>query len=407
MPTKSRPLGSGRLSMGQIKVFGSVAESYYDESSGYQVTTSEGHSWPPSKAAKKQFANIGGNFATQKVQVIHKMATHRAATPPSPGSPPLYAFDGLLMPAAFHNMKFGTNTDTSFITLPSASDNNFMGVNAWSRFKPTSSSGSLGQAILELHDVKSLFTLPRLYQGVKFFKSLGSAYLQVEFGWKPFLNDIKEFAQNTLNADKRLRQLARDNGRIVRRRGNTGNAVNKTEITNSVNSNMFTYPGLPSPLLDGSPHTETVTRKIYDQWKFSGAFRYYIAMQRGNSLRESQQLTRIVYGLDLTPSTVYEVMPWSWMVDWFSNVGANIDNLNDSEDNLVALYAYIMNEKFIQTEVVCRGKTLGGPYQCSSTLINSMKSRSGASPFGFGLSPTGFTGKQTAILAALGATKIR
>lgn len=113
-----------------------------------------------------------------------------------------------------------------------------------------------------------------------------------------------------------------------------------------------------------------------------------------------------------TPSLVYELMPWSWLLDYFGNLGDIIDNMSygTAAENLVAKYAYVMSTyKFrvdYSTTFTLR-KTIGTnsaglrDFQCfySNEFVN--KWRVPANPFGFGTSWDLNPG-QLAILTALG-----
>jgi hypothetical protein len=39
---------------------------------------------------------------------------------------------------------------------------------------------------------------------------------------------------------------------------------------------------------------------------------------------------RLAYGLDISFSTLWEAMPWSWLVDWFTNVGDVLNNTRNT-----------------------------------------------------------------------------
>jgi hypothetical protein len=100
------------------------------------------------------------------------------------------------------------------------------------------------------------------------------------------------------------------------------------------------------------------------------------------------------------------------MVDWEGNIGDVLHNVSRfAMDGLVMRYGYIMQQK----EAVRTYTLVGGgirdesgqyPYRTlSMTLGATSKVRRAATPFGFGFDMTALTGRQSAIIGALGISK--
>jgi len=175
----------------------------------------------------------------------------------------------------------------------------------------------------------------------------------------------------------------------------------------------YTYPSF-GLILGGQ--TQLRTRTVETNKWFSASFKYWIppvstSKSPSEEHQARQQLTRISYGLDLSPSLIWELMPWSWLVDWGTNIGANLSNLSDNQDNLVAMYAYLMQSDVITDHYQVTGRYLQSPttraFSAESLLIHEIKQRNQASPFGFGITVPQFNLRQLAILAALGLSRIR
>jgi len=158
-------------------------------------------------------------------------------------------------------------------------------------------------------------------------------------------------------------------------------------------------------------YKQTVHTK--ETW-FSGAFTYHIpsiALYKQTGMLEAVGKAQHLLGLELTPETVWNLAPWSWAIDWFSNAGDVVSNLSDwATDGLVLKYGYIM-ERITHEETY----TLVGPSRLrfptgtsasSVTLKYESKRRLPATPFGFGLSWNSFSPRQLAITAALGITRV-
>lgn len=292
------------------------------------------------------------------------------------------------------------------LVLPSHTGDGAVG---WNRFKPGKPYVDLGQAIGELHQIP---TLPTYIARMGFFKNLGSNYLNVEFGWKPFLDDLHKLIRTQVKLYDHFAQLKRDNGKFVRRRG-TIEDFRSEEVTTEVEGG---YPTLTSvyyvnPSAPGQ-RTVTITR-TRRRW-FSAAFRYWIPDIDEPDGRA--RAFRKLLGLNPTPSLVWELTPWSWLADWSANIGDIMSNISgNAAENLVARYAYNMST-YTRTDhvrgsiTVVGARTLGGPLiqrpvTFQAQVERTVKLRTAANPFGFGLSFNDLSDRQMLILAALGVTR--
>jgi hypothetical protein len=104
-------------------------------------------------------------------------------------------------------------------------------------------------------------------------------------------------------------------------------------------------------------------------------------------------------GVDLTPEVLWNLSPWSWMLDWFGDFGdvmTNISNLG--HDGTVMQYGYLIERKNIQQTWTATFN--GQPLRTEVSYLT--KQRMPASPYGFGVKFEELSSKQLAILAALG-----
>lgn len=143
-------------------------------------------------------------------------------------------------------------------------------------------------------------------------------------------------------------------------------------------------------------------------------YQYYIPDT--SSWQWDARARAVLFGALPTPSVVWEVLPWSWMVDWFTNVGDVMSNASvNAVDNLVALYSYIMEHKTTTVEctAVSQWESKYNQYwaypggSCTSVGKSTVetKARCGGSPFGMGITFSGLSAGQGAILAALGLSR--
>jgi len=279
---------------------------------------------------------------------------------------------------------------------------------AWNKFKPLNPKVSTSQFVAELRELPKLFIKCRTT--LDFFRSLGDAYLNWEFGWKPFLKDLQAFFTEVLRFNERYEQLVRDNGKPVYRQGEVFRDIDT--VTNSVYRDIggdILTPGFETAayvewfgpggyrLLPQSQIRTTTTSQKY--W-FAGSFKYFL--QPFGSMRYQEEIARIVYGVDLTPRLLWELLPWSWLADWFTSVGDSIENLVEINlDSLVAEYAYTMGHyRVVQEDTWSNGITTA-----SFKETSEIKARVQATPFGFGIDSSSFTTRQNAILAALALSR--
>jgi len=114
-------------------------------------------------------------------------------------------------------------------------------------------------------------------------------------------------------------------------------------------------------------------------------------------------------GLDPSPEDLWELAPWSWAVDWFSNAGDVISNVNSFQiDGTVLAYGYMMEHTIISDTYTLTGVTdvNGDPVAIPTlTLVTETKVRQVANPYGFGVSWDGLSSFQASIIAALGISR--
>jgi len=240
-------------------------------------------------------------------------------------------------------------------------------------------------------------------------KALGSEFLNHQFGWMPFLNDVNSVSNSIIRADAIWAQYERDSGRGVRRSydfpvvesdsyADLGTIGPWTGISTS------RFADLNAPL-DGKVIRSDHTTKR--QW-FRGMFTYFLPKDREGLAYQVIQARKLL-GLTLTPDTIWSLSPWSWAVDWFTNTSEVLENWSNWAINgQVLLYGYMMEHSIVERTYTYVGHTR---YQRADvrppaiTLVSEAKVRRVATPYGFGITWNGFSAIQAAIVAALGLSK--
>jgi len=298
-------------------------------------------------------------------------------------------------------------SNTTFVGLSGDTNRTLAyGTKGWNQFKPGSEDAQMGVFLAELREIPTIpRTLKNLRAGVRnHARDYAKDHLNAQFGWVPFLADLRKFVQTTARKDKILAQLARDNGRPVRRSG----IVHENTTTSEVITTGSGFPnGLFPPIHElhflGN-WKQTVTSVYKETYKFSARFRYYIPDIGTPEWKE--RAIRKLYGVQVTPQLAYNLIPWSWAIDWHTNIGDTFANFSPSlAENLTADYAYITEIRNLVTTTLIEFETHSGPKSCSVVIERESKMRLPASSFGFGVTWEDYTPKQVAIMAALGISR--
>jgi hypothetical protein len=300
------------------------------------------------------------------------------------------------------------------------------------RTRPGAPVASLSQFLIELRDLPStplkqawksigrsrvpIQQLPKLLRArLNEFRSLGSEYLNIEFGWKPFVSDLRKMYYLWQTIDRRMAQIIRNNGRLVRRK-----ATLKEDRSTSQTVTQYGYPfanvfGAPPGWTSGSTRL-TTTVQTYEKVWFSSAYQYWIPDVSSSQWNARARLA--LFGALPTPELLWEVLPWSWLVDWFSNVGDVVSNVSpNAVENCITRWAFVMRHTLQRTERKAEVawspnvylpyvNVPGGAFNFSSVTETEDKVRSGSgNPFGLNVQLGSLTGRQLAILAALGVSR--
>jgi len=296
------------------------------------------------------------------------------------------------------------------------------GATAVSQCAPTNPASNLGTTLAESFR-EGVPTLPGIQSWrarTEVLKGLGSEYLNYQFGWEPLRKEVNSVVDTAMHHKKIMSDFHHGEGRNTHRRFDFPSSK-----TISSGASGFEYPTFVGPFsaewFTGIVPSYQISRVVETKRWFEGCFTYALptstySWSRGIGFGENAEQ---LYGLELTPSVLWELTPWSWVVDWFSNAGDVINNVtNFGTAGLVMRYGYIMEETIdvvSKTLDSCRfqsnefgskvkGTVLSSP--CSRGRKTITKRRVAANPFGFGIGWEGLSPTQLAITAALGITKL-
>lgn len=409
MFVKSRA-ASGTSSQSTSTVFGSNVGPPLTSTllAGAQVTQTENH---PSWYRSGGRWDAGGPFNTKKVEVSLGTITEEVNANYYSGLGWQYStrtrlapdprFGGLTRenhPLVTHD-EIATFVGQQVQNGLTAIDLVPMGSKAIAACSPTNPTVDLSTSLAELWSEQRFFSVPGTSGNI------GGEYLNYQFGVAPTLADARALRHAIENADSIIEQYRKDAGRNIRRRYNFPPETS-TKVSESVQPCATVGYGLTSYQSENGTMklTTTTTTRTW----FSGAFRYSIP--QGSLPSRVSELDRL-YGIVPGVGTAWELVPFSWLVDWFTPVGSVLQNMDAYQQNgLVLPYAYIMSTTDVVDHYEWRGRVRNAQGSWSSRSVygkisTSSSTRIPASPFGFGKLWTDFSPKQLAILAALGISR--
>jgi len=305
------------------------------------------------------------------------------------------------------------------------------GLRGYNRTKPGQSSADLAVAAKELwSDGLPSLPLGSLLKGdlkhfpfklkalLEAFRRLGGEYLNIVFGWKPFIRDLRRLYATMRTIDAQIAKLKAQNGQSIRRR-----AVLRDDVVTSTSGASYSTPfinvygGPPSWPIGSTVYRLNTTTKTR-VW-YSACYRYWIPDVKswGWDLRARAAL----FGVLPTPKVLYDAMPWSWLVDWFTDVGELVDAVSPTAVSGTTMkYGYTMLNDVVtstatshvtHSSAATRVGNFGSVWEgCDATFSTIYKKErkirtGGVQPFGPGFSVGSLSAGQWAILAALGLSR--
>lgn len=193
-------------------------------------------------------------------------------------------------------------TDQQFITKAFADTN------------PSAAKVDLAVLIAELRDLPSLFK----NIGSSMSKYGANEYLKFQYGWTPLIRDLRKLFDVLDHFDKRLSMITRLHER--------GTAKRRYE-----EQPLYSYTGPMTAYLPTSYGVEPIgipCSGMYTQrrwavlkWKAELPESFFSVSA---DLKTSTR--RALFGGTIDGSTLWQLMPWSWLIDWSTNLGDYIES---------------------------------------------------------------------------------
>lgn len=227
---------------------------------------------------------------------------------------------------------------------------------AWQSMMPELNTGlSLTNFILELRDLSSLlrmgYKLKKLLSNLdpKLFGSLTAAELTLtySFGIKPLEADLKELFRLWNSIDKEINKFI-----------SAGKKVQSYHFQKSVTDDDVEI---------STNDASSLRRKTVEMYYATCKYRYEYERP------PSWEAFRRVIGLRLTPETIWNAIPFTFVIDWVVNIAQFFRQFDDDPNLKVVIVDYCDSMKRIVTNYELRhlsGKTSTGHYIVMPEKVN-------------------------------------
>jgi hypothetical protein len=176
---------------------------------------------------------------------------------------------------------------------------------------PSKPDVSVPQLLGELKDIPSMLRLKGRRQLDSYHSSSAVGF---NFGWAPLIQDLLKMADFSAHVDRKIAELERlHSGRGLSR---SRTVFSETILTQGSSTTFQSAWGVSA--------SGFVTRR-YSHAKWGSVNWIPSVPFKGTAGELAQQARYLVHGWDASPyailSTAWELMPWSWFIDYFANIG--------------------------------------------------------------------------------------
>lgn len=190
--------------------------------------------------------------------------------------------------------------------MPDAPSTDSLATKAYARTNPSRAHVDIPIFVAELRELPALFK----WAGKTLMKKGANAFLSYQYGWKPLINDIGNFLDFQQHVDNRVKELERLHSKSGLKRRVTLETQNAFKVyPNETLHSVFEYFTCKAE----SSHLRDIWATIH--WTPDNP-----------SLKPSAkdlkaQARRAVGGMTIDASTAWNLMPWSWLIDWGTSAG--------------------------------------------------------------------------------------
>jgi len=178
---------------------------------------------------------------------------------------------------------------------------------ALARTNPNRPNVDMVQNVLELGDIPRILKVT----GETLIEKISENYLRYFFGIKPLVSDVTKLVNFTQLVNRKLDMINK-----LRKTGGLRKTVTLDNLTASqLNSNVVLQSSGNVFFTDTFETIGHRTLKGHVRWLPNADYSKY------SQAEMSAMAKRAVLGLEANFSGIWEGLPWSWLIDWYSNVG--------------------------------------------------------------------------------------
>lgn len=223
----------------------------------------------------------------------------------------------------------------------------FVGSANWRKLRDSPRSWENRRLLREFSDGLGQFTGFRYDEGIGLAEAAGQAYLTFKFGWESMYRGIRDMLPRPGDVTKQVNDLIASIGRDRTYR------TKRKWIDNEVS-----IPTLTTSLLKDEDLLDSTVRKSgqrHCELRLMANFTIKFPQLDVPKLR--QELVDRQLGPWPLPSTIYNLIPWTWVVDWFGGLGDYVSLMETvaGADNLIN-YGFITYREDTEVTAAIRGK---------------------------------------------------
>lgn len=193
------------------------------------------------------------------------------------------------------------------VAFPADKGNSYYATQLMAMTNPSRPTVDVPVFVAELKDLPDLVKIV----GDNAIKTVAKANLAYWFGWKPLLSDILKMLDFSTVVNNRYKELKRlyDGG---------------LRCTRDLDNSSIYNPHTTVSTLNGDPSCKV--QVYFDQtctMKVWGHVKWKPTTLPPKTDEEMISLARkAAFGLTIDPATAWELIPFSWLADWFGDIGA-------------------------------------------------------------------------------------
>jgi hypothetical protein len=206
---------------------------------------------------------------------------------------------------------------------------------------------------------RMLRDLGRILTGLGQLADFAGQYLAYSFGWAPLVGDVLDLFGIAKSIEDRKAYLLRLEG---------GTAV-KRSLGTHVLQDVYTPNGYDLAFTPQTWRWDTHRKEVMKVW-FTANAKLLTPLPHADRLQGLSQ--DLVLGLRIHPATVWNMLPWSWLIDYFANVGdfleAQQGHIKTSVTRMNIMAEQVITDNLSNPRMAATCVATGGNFTVTSRL---------------------------------------